>query len=506
MDAQQSPLPGASIERAYAALQGQQPKDTVVVAVIDGGVDIRHEDLQSVLWTNDDERPGNNIDDDDNGYADDVHGWNFIGGPDGENVDHDSYELTRILANLEERFAGRDSTEIPAEEQTDYAHYLDLKSTFEQQKQDLQNQLAQIRQIQQVTEGATRYVQNYLGTDSTLTEEQVRAIDSEEQRVQQAQGVLLRLYDLGITPEQLAEARQQFEDQLQYGYDLDFNPRPIVGDDYADTSERIYGNADVAGPDPDHGTIVAGIVAADRTNDLGTKGIAVSTRIMAVRAVPDGDERDKDVANAIRYAVDNGADIINMSFGKSYSPQKEVVDAAVRYADERGVLLIHAAGNDSADLDAKPNYPSRIYQDSTGTAGLWLEVGASSWRGDGQLAASFSNYGARSVDLFAPGEAIYSTAPNQQYERADGTSMAAPVVTGVAALLMAYFPDLTAAQVRQILLESATTFPGKEVAQPGSTAAPGGPGTPVPFGRLSVTGGIVNAYAAVQRAEAMSSN
>jgi subtilisin family serine protease len=236
---------------------------------------------------------------------------------------------------------------------------------------------------------------------------------------------------------------------------------------------------------------VAGIIGAVRDNGVGIDGIAANVRLMVVRAVPNGDERDKDVANAIRYAVDNGAHIINMSFGKAYSPRKDLVDAAVAYAEERGVLLIHAAGNDGEDLEVEPSFPTRSFSGGGGADG-WIEVGAANWQVD-TLAAPFSNYGATQVDLFAPGVDILSTVPGDEFDREDGTSMAAPVVTGVAALLMAYFPDLTAADVKRILLESAVPYGDRMVPQPGS-------GTPVPFGTLSATGGVVNAYEAVRRA------
>ncbi len=220
-------------------------------------------------------------------------------------------------------------------------------------------------------------------------------------------------------------------------------------------------------------------------------GIAEGVRLMTVRAVPDGDERDKDVANAIRYAVDNGAHIINMSFGKAFSPQKSLVDAAVRYAEERGVLMIHAAGNDGEDVEVEESYPTPRYQDGS-RAESWIEVGAANWSVQ-SLAASFSNYGGTRVDVFAPGVDILSTYPGGEFRREDGTSMAAPVVTGVAAMLMAYFPDLTASDVKRILLESSTKYADFQVPRPGS-------GEPVPFGELSATGGVVNAYAAVRMA------
>ena len=282
---------------------------------------------------------------------------------------------------------------------------------------------------------------------------------------------------------------------LEYAYNENFDSRKVIGDNYSNVNEKNYGNNDVEGPDPSHGTHVAGIIAADRRNELGIKGIADNVRIMSVRTVPNGDERDKDVANAIRYAVDNGAKVINMSFGKSYSPQKEAVDRAVKYAEQKNVLLIHAAGNDGDDIDTEKNYPSRFYLDGK-EAKNWMEIGASAWGTDENFVGSFSNYGKKTVDFFAPGVEIYSTTPNNTYQNFDGTSMASPCTTGVAALLMSYFPEFTAIQIKDILRKSTRKFDGLEVQRPG------GKGN-VKFDQLSNTGGLVNAYEAVKLAQSL---
>jgi len=259
--------------------------------------------------------------------------------------------------------------------------------------------------------------------------------------------------------------------------------------------ERRYGNHDVTGPDASHGTHVAGIIGAVRDNKLGIDGVATSVRLMAIRAVPDGDERDKDIANAIRYAADNGANVINMSFGKSWSPDKAAVDEAVKYAASRGVLMVHAAGNDAEDLATNNSYPTSLLLDGTRVE-PWIQVGASSWKGGDTIAASFSNYGKQQVDVFAPGVDILSTAPGGGVKRESGTSMAAPVVSGLAALIMAYYPELTAIEVKKIILESSTKLGTR------MTLKPGGEGNEkVAFSELSVTGGIVNAYEALRRAE-----
>jgi subtilisin family serine protease len=324
----------------------------------------------------------------------------------------------------------------------------------------------------------------------------VTALQSMQQDVVASRRLYLQLAESGISPHDLARAVESMEAQVKYNLNPQFDPRAIVGDNPASLAERGYGNTDVTGPDASHGTHVAGIIGAVRGNGVGVDGIAPSVRIMAIRAVPDGDERDKDVANAIRYAADNGAHIINMSFGKSYSPGKAAVDAAVKYADSKGVLLVHAAGNEGANLATAPNFPTPRYLDG-GRPANWIEVGATSWKGADSLVATFSNYGSELVDVFAPGVDILSTVPGNGYGRESGTSMAAPVVSGLAALLMSYYPSLTAADVKRIILASATRRGELRVMLPGS-------GESVAFGTLSSTGGIVNAHAAVRMAQEMS--
>jgi subtilisin family serine protease len=328
-----------------------------------------------------------------------------------------------------------------------------------------------------------------------VTKDKVEALRPTSPTVTQARQMYLQMAGAGLTPAELTEARSAYESQARYALDTAFNPRGIVGDDYSNGLETGYGNSDITGPDASHGSHVAGIIAAVRGNAIGLDGITDGVRIMGVRAVPDGDERDKDVANAIRYAVDNGAHIINMSFGKSYSPDKGLVNDAVRYADSKGVLLVHAAGNDGEDIDVTPNFPNATLS-ATEKARNWIEVGASSWKGGNEVAAPFSNFGQTRVDLFAPGVDIYSAVPGDEFKRQSGTSMAAPVVSGVAALLMAYYPELKAADVREILLATVTPLKTLQVVPPGGT-----PNARVAFGSLSVTGGIINAFEAVKMAE-----
>jgi subtilisin family serine protease len=496
MDKATDGVRGIGVERAYRELlAGREPRRSVVVAVIDSGVDADHEDLRNNVWVNPGEVAGNRMDDDRDGYVDDLHGWNFIGGADGRNVDHDTYEVTRLYVKYRERFANVNPATLSAADRAEFDRFTAIRAEFERERAQTTEQLRQIREMELAYGHVTRLLQTQLATDS-LTVDRVRALRPSRADVRQAQGFYLQLAAHNITGEMIEQERKRLEGRLDFGLNPDFDPRPIVGDDYADPRERGYGNPDVQGPDADHGTHVAGIIAAVRGNEVGIEGIAPTARIMSLRAVPNGDERDKDVANAIRYAVDNGAHIINMSFGKGHSPRKEVVDEAVRYADSRGVLLIHAAGNDGANLDEKPSFPTRTYS-SGGSAEHWIEVGASSWWAADSIAATFSNYSREQVDVFAPGVDINSTVPGNRYQSNSGTSMAAPVVSGLAALLMAYYPELSGAEVKSIILESATRYPDARVVQPGGT------GRRIAFCDLARTCGVVNAYEAVRMAEAL---
>lgn len=501
-DPETDKLQGVSADRVYNTLLKDKPSRTVIVAVIDSGVDVFHEDLKDVVWINEGEIPDNGIDDDKNGYVDDVYGWNFIGGKEG-NVNEDTYELTREYVRLKAKYENVDEKKLPKKSQSEYAQYKDIKSKFEKRAEEATQQYNMYNTIYTNISFGNDTLKQILSVDK-ITAAMLDTLKSSSPVVAFSKNAISIIFqnfgpdvDVDEVLEELKGAVDYYRVQALYGYNEEFDSRQIVGDNYNDVNERYYGNNDVKGPDAEHGTHVAGIIAANRKNDIGMRGIADNVKIMAVRAVPNGDERDKDVANAIRYAVDNGAHIINMSFGKSYSPQKEVVDKAVKYAESKGVLLVHAAGNDGDDIDTKNNFPTRFYSDGK-EAKTWIEVGASSYGADENFVASFSNYGRKSVDLFSPGVEIYSTIPDNKYKNNQGTSMASPAAAGVAAIIMSYFPDLTAVQVREILTQSTRKFDGLEVARPGSK------GEKVEFSKLSRSGGLVNAYEAVKLAMTMS--
>jgi cell wall-associated protease len=492
-------LQGVSAERTYQTLLKDQPSRTVIVAVIDSGIDIDHEDLKSVIWVNEDEIPDNGIDDDKNGYIDDVHGWNFIGGKEG-NVDADTYELTREYIRLKIKYENADGNKISKKQKPEYESYLQIKDKFEKLKAKNEQQYKLYANMYRSITFSIDTLKAIMNVEK-ITPEEVRKFQTDDPGLLFAKGFLLSMYrnmgedaDLDEYLAELKEAVDYYGVIVKYGYNENFDSRTIVGDNISNVQEKNYGNKDVKGPDPEHGTHVAGIIAADRKNDIGVKGIADNVKIMVVRAVPNGDERDKDVANAIIYAVDNGAKVINMSFGKSFSPQKEAVDKAVRHAEQKGVLLVHAAGNDAENIDVEKNFPNRFYLDGK-EAKNWIEVGASSAGTDDGFVGSFSNYGKKSVSLFAPGVEIYSTVPGSKYKNLDGTSMASPSAAGVAALLMSYFPELTAVQVKEILMKSTRKFDNLKIQKPG--------GGKVEFNQLSASGGLVNAYEAVKMAQSL---
>ncbi len=480
-------IAGISARRAYRELlAGRTPQRTVIVAVIDGGVDTAHVDLRANLWMNPRETPGNRTDDDGNGYIDDVRGWNFIGGADGRNIDDESLEVTRLYR----RCTNAPGAAPLTPEQREQCPR--VQRAFEQERLEMQQTAAILATLDERLRSAIPALRRAIGTDS-LTVARVEALQPTTADVREARNLYLQITGFGLDPADVPEQAETVNGLLQFGLNPAFDARSIVGDDPLNLTQRVYGNADATGPDALHGTHVAGIIGAVRGNNVGVDGIAPAVKIMSVRAVPNGDERDKDVANAIRYAVDNGALVLNLSFGKSYSPEKAAVDEAVRYAESKGALIVHASGNDGENADERPSFQTPNYLGG-GRAANWIEVGASSWHGGDSLAASFSNYGRRLVDVFAPGVDILSTDGKGGVSRESGTSMAAPVVSGLAALIMAYHPELTAAQVRRIILESATPLRAQTVIRPGGEER-------VPFGSLSATGGIVNAFNALKMAQ-----
>jgi cell wall-associated protease len=507
MDLGQDSVYGTSVNKAYSDLLKGKKSHRIIVAVIDAGLDTAHEDLQDHIWTNKKEIVGNGKDDDHNGYVDDIHGWNFIGGKNG-NITSESVESYREYYRLRTVYGNLDSTQIPAGKISDYHYWLTLQKRF---KDDSVKTIAAITRTAALISTLNRTDsawENILHKDTIYINDIKTAVaaDSTSTAADSLGKVVINAYTKRPYPGNMSleELSGRLSDGLKslqnrianFSVDPNANRRDIVGDDPFNINDKHYGNNNVDAGVPSHGTHVSGIIAAIRNNGIGLDGITDNVLIMPISAVPDGDERDKDISLAIRYAVDNGAEVINMSFGKPFSPGKKWVDDAVKYADQKDVLIVHAAGNDGKDLDTAMNFPSAVFLNSTAVAPNIITVGASTGGPDSLLAAGFSNYGKARVDVFAPGQNVYSTIPGNKYASYSGTSMASPVVAGIAALILEYYPDLTAEQVKYVIEHSVTKFPSLIVKQPGS-------GNKVLFSSLSVTGGVVNAYDALKLASTL---
>ncbi len=495
---------GISLSEAYNLLAAKKLKSSpVIVAILDDGIDTLHEELRTILWVNKKEIPGNEIDDDGNGYIDDVHGWNFLGNKDGRNVAANSSEWIRVYWRYKQKYEGQsiDTGKMDQQQKYEYALWQKARSGVVgkgMKEEELQN--------------LQRYFYNAAFCDSILkvnfkggefTQKQLEDFKPGSKLEKEVQQFYLEVFKQFTTP---AITNTFVMDELQKYVTGEIrrasgdkvppedNRREITGDDDTRMEGRIYGNNNISNGALMHGTHLAGIIAAARNNGVGMQGIAENVQVMMVRTSAEGDEYDKDIATGIRYAVDNGAKVINMSFGKSLSPDKKFVDDAVRYALSKDVLLVQAAGNSKRNIDGFDNFPNPKFLFTDSLAPNWITVGASDTTGN---AAGFSNYGAQVVDIFAPGVAIYSSVPlGNKYMSWDGTSMAAPVVSGVAAIVRSYFPKLTAAEVKKILLQSVAS-PLHETIKPGTTEK-------VFMNKISAAGGIVNAYKAVKLAAELS--
>jgi subtilisin family serine protease len=509
-DKTKSGYQGISVEEAYAFLKSKNVKSTkVIVAVIDSGIDTLHEDLTRIRWTNKKEIEGNGIDDDKNGYIDDTHGWNFLGGKDGKNVESDSYEAARVYHGLKSKYEDKDIDEKKLSK-SDVAEYTMWKRAKESIMGGESNGI-DLPLMQKALSGmklADSSLKKAMGkTEYTGNDLDAFIPNNDEEK--KAKGSVLGLMKgngmMDMTNVKFLEGFEQFingevkKEEAKTTAPINYRGN-VVKDDENNWNDKAYGNNDLMATNESamHGTHVSGIIAADRTNNKGVMGVADNVEIMTLRTVPDGDEHDKDIAYAIRYATDNGAKIINMSFGKSFSPQKKWVDDAVEYAQKKGVLLIHAAGNDGKNLDKADsyNFPNARFLNGK-VATNWIEIGASGDAKLGGIAANFSNYGKKNVDVFAPGVSIYATVPGgNTYADLQGTSMASPVTAGLAALLKSYFPKLTPEQIKKVIETTVTKITDKVV-------IPGGEDK-VTFTSLSKTGGVINALAAVKAAYTLS--
>lgn len=500
MDLVKDTVPGMSVDRAYSEIIKKRKGEIVIVGVLDSGVDIDHEDLKNVLWTNPGEIAGNGIDDDNNGFIDDVHGWNFLGDITGENM-----EFVRIIRKLKPKYEGKSESSISAADRKEFALYQKAQAEFQKESAEVEmttgrygEMLSQIKPVHQA-------MVKKLGKEDYTKEDLAEIKDPSPEEQQQIAMLNQMLNFSSSVPKLLKDvegALKYTKERENTHFNMTKDFRGILGDDPEDITDNIYGDANVAGPDPTrenvkHGTHVAGIIAAQRNNAIGMNGVANNVQIMSVRAVPDGDEYDKDIALAIRYAVDNGAKILNTSFGKYYSPHSEWVYDAIKYAASKDVLIVNAAGNDGLDMDTVNVYPNDQIDNGPEMGDTFLTVGALNYDYGSELVANFSNYGKINVDVFAPGVQIWATTPLNTYEFLQGTSMAAPGVAGVAAVIRSYYPNLTAAQVKQILMDSGLTTNIKVVLG-------GDPSNTDSFSNISKSGKMVNMYNALIMADKMS--
>jgi cell wall-associated protease len=498
MDLKADGFYGISLNSAYQFVKGKKSK-TVLIATIDSGIDTAQKDLKGILWVNTKEIPGNGIDDDHNGYVDDVHGWNFLGGPGGKCDYTETTEEVREYNRLKTKYAN--VTTATTGNEKEYAYWLNVKATYDETIAKSSAELPQVQQFANVLMATSGYIKKSLklNANATFTLADLNKVTTENDTLAQSKKVWASVFqEEGPTNDNSKILKDVSEYMAKINNDVnpDLNARKnIVGDDPNVKDGKPYGNNLLKYPDASHGTGVAGLIGAIRDNGYGINGVADNVRIMSVKGVPNGDEYDKDIANAIHYAVDNGAKIINMSFGKKLSPHKEWVDEAFKYAAAKDVLLVQAAGNDNQDVDAKPEFPNDTFADGSATdADNVICVGASSAVLGDHLAANFTNYGKKNVDVFAPGVKVTSIDMDAEFNTADGTSFSSPITVGIAALVLEYYPELSARQLKQVILASATPLTGTMVYKPGS------PTEKVDFASLSKTGGIVNAYKAIQLA------
>lgn len=513
LDKQDDGFYGISLNKAYNFVQSKNLKSKqVIVAVIDAGIDTAHEDLKNILWVNPKEIAGNGKDDDHNGYVDDIHGWNFLGGKDGRNVNDDCGEDARVYYRYKSKFEtpGFNASSLTVDELDKYKMWSDAKKRIMGDGSDNNNiDVAFLKRVLLTGQNSDSIIQKEIGRP-IYTGNELDTFHTRTFVAKRAKEALLYLFKVDKEMDQTNKSfLNDFSEAVnseEKKADAKTTPpkdfrKEIVQDNEDDINDRDYGNSDIMAGDPLHGTHVSGIIAAERNNAIGIDGIADNVRIMMLRAVPNGDEHDKDIALAIRYAVDNGARVVNMSFGKHLSPNKNWIDDAVKYAESKGVLLVEAAGNDHENIDSIPDYPNPTFKGTNIKAANWITVGASSdplaEPGYDSYIGSFSNYGKNSVDVFAPGVKIYSTLPHNQYGNESGTSMASPVVVGVAAFIMEYYPNLTAQQVKYCIDKSAVA-PFTKVKKPGSDDEM------VNLSDISISGGIINAYEAVKLASTLS--
>lgn len=515
-DKQQDTIPGISLDKFYSQNKKAAKSKAIVVAVIDTQIDLKHEDLLGQIWNNTKEVANNGIDDDNNGYIDDSNGWNFIGTKRGSTV-WSNFEYVRIVREYEKQFKNSKESEVLSNDLNSYKEYIRANKKLDQEKRYYQNWLKSLKhdivKLPIAKDSLKKYFPKenytYQQLDSMYKKHKINDKSYMQRRDDNDKdfGALIEIVMGSYELEQynlndIKRNEEEIDSIVNRNLNMSYNERHFF-DLNEHLFEKGYGNNNVSSnlsgiTINNHSTRVSGIIAANRFNGIGVKGITSNVKIMPLSISPSGDEHDKDIALAIRYAVDNGAKIINMSFGKEFSLHKKWVIDAYKYAEKHDVLLVHGSGNNSFNVDENPYYPNDVdYENPNEVVANFINVGATTSKADSTLVASFSNYGKKNVDLFAPGAKIYTTASNNTYGFESGTSFSAPMVSGTAALIWSYYPKLTAKQVKEIILESGTAYDMEVL-------VPGGQGKKAKFSELSKSGKVLNVYNAMQLAEKVS--
>ncbi|MGH1384462.1 S8 family serine peptidase [Kordia sp.] len=501
-DIYEDSIPGISLDKAYRELLKNKKGSTIIVAVLDTELDIEHKDLKNQIWINSDEIPNNNIDDDNNGYLDDIHGWNYLQTVQGGNIQYSRFGCTRIIEKYKPIFENKTLQNIPSNKIKQFKEYQRAIKIFQKEKKYILEDIAAYKRIKnkfiEVDSLLTKYFPRKNYTISEI--DSISKITNDSLLKPQLRFMKYYLKN-NINPKWADENIKNEKIKLDTWLDFSYNDRKVQGDNIDDISDISYGNNNIQGSKRgSHGTKVMSVLAATRNNDIGINGISNSLKVMFLGVAPLGNEHDKDIALAIRYAVDNGAKIINMSIGKEFSMHPEWLEEAFKYAESKDVLIVSSAGNKSYDLNSEFDYPDD-YNENGEYVKNFIKVGASSYKADSTMVWLSSNYSVKNVDIFAPGHKIYCLSRSRA-RNSSGTSLASAVVSGIAALIRSHYPNLSAIEVKEIILESGISF-DVDVVQPypyGEKQPP----NKIPFSSLSKSGKIVNAYNALLMAEEVS--
>lgn len=483
-------IAGISLEKAQE-LVADKDNSIVTVAIIDSPIEISHEHLKNNIWTNTDEIPNNNIDDDKNGYIDDIHGWNFMGNAKGVNDIYMQMESTRLLKKYEAQkpTSTNESTyslvkklydSIYMKSKKEYDHYSEIYKAYKGVKSELSKK-------------------SLNGNYSIKQLDSIKKVYADDWYFKSMITNLISL-EKYIGGDDIIFYNELYTKHLEVLFHKEYNDRKITGDNPNVLNDSNYGNH-VVSHNLDkltHGTSVSGPMIQSSKSQV--QGISSKIKIMPICISGYGSEHDKDIALAIRYAVDNGAKVINISLGKLLSLHKEWVFEAFKYAEQHDVIIVSSAGDSSLNLtEINYYYPNDNVDNTAEVSNNFLLVGASTYDPNEKLVASFSNYGTIDVDIFAPGIEIFTTTVNNTYDFQDGTSMSASITSGVAALIFSYYPNLIASEVKQIIMESGVSY-DIMVNKPSTSKEK----ELVPFSSLSKSGKIVNAYNALLMAEEIS--